>query len=155
MKYTIRKILFVLALVSIVGAPFAYAKYQSITTTDPYILIARELEGYNKGGVDVLNVSDNPDRPKGIRMIIFIPDYPDWSFRKDQQNFNQLALQAIGRYDFTAVVMFIGWDFKPDNFKIQGSWTCPEMRRQSCEWLAVPGIGIGKEFILWPGIGRP
>lgn len=155
MKYTIRKLLFLLALVSIVGAPFAYTEYKSITTTDPYILIAREMESYSKGGVDVLNVSDNPDRSDGIRMILFIQDYPDWSFRKDQQNLNQLALQAIGRYNFTSVVMFIGWDFKPNNYKVQGSWNCPEMRRQSCEWKAIPGIAIAEEFITWPGIGRP
>ena len=155
MKYTIRKLLFLLSLVSIVGAPFAYAEYQSITTVDPYILIAREVENYVKGGVDVLNVSDNPDRPDGIRMILYIQDFPNWSLRKDQQNLNQLAIQAVGRYDFTSVAMFIGWDFEPDNFKVQGSWICPEPRRQSCEWLTVPGIAVGKEFIIWPGIGNP
>ncbi len=155
MKYTLRKLLFLLAIVLMVAAPFAVAEYRSLTTDDPYILIAREVENYVKGGVDVLNVLDNIERKDGILIIVYIPDYPSWSVRQDHVNFNQALLQAIGRYEFTSVVVFIGWDFPVDNFRVQGTYACPEMRRQSCVWAQVPSVELRDEFIRWPGIGKP
>ncbi len=155
MKYTIRKLLFLLAIALMVAAPFAVAKYRSLTTDDPYILIARELEGYSRGGIDVLNVLDNSERKDGILIVVYIPDYPEWTVRQDHVNFNQAILQAIGRYQFTSVVVFIGWDFPTDNFKVQGSYACPEMRRQSCTWTQVASVELRDKFVKWPGIGKP
>ena len=155
MKYTLRKLLFLLVIVLMVAAPFAVVEYRSLTTDDPYILIAREIEHFVKGGVDVLNVTDNVSRADGIVIIVYIPEYPDWNVRKDHVNFNQAVLQAIAKYEFTSVVIFIGWDFPPDNYRVQGSYACPEMRRQSCEWEQVPSIELRDDFIRWPGIGKP
>ena len=155
MKYTIRKLVFLLLLTSIVLAPFAYTEYQSLTTDDPLILIARELEDFEKGGIDVLNVLEDEEIQGGLIIVVYIEDYPDWTVRQDQQNFNRAILQAIGKRGFEAVVTFIGWDFPPPIYKIQGTWICPELRRSACEWDIVPGITLKQEFVIWPGIGNP
>lgn len=154
-KYTVRKLVFILVLVILIASPFGYIEYRSLTTTDPFILIARELEGFEKGGIDILNVIEDKDVDRGLVIVAYIEDYPNWSVRQDQQNFNRAVLQAIGVHEFNAVTVFIGWDFPPEIYKIQGVWVCPELRRGACEWEMVPGITLRREFIVWPGIGKP
>ena len=155
MKYTIRKLLFLLVLGAMVATPFAYTEYKSLTTTDPFILMARDIRQFRKGGINVLTVQENPGLADGITTVLYIRDYPDWSVRQDHPNFNQHVLQAIAKYDYTGVVMAIGWDFPPDQFRVQGAWVCEELRRSSCTYESVPSIILKPEFIQWPKEGKP
>ncbi|HDZ14770.1 MAG TPA: hypothetical protein ENH60_07710, partial [Pricia sp.] len=78
MKYTIRKLLFLLVIVAMVASPFAVQKYNSMTTIDPYILMAREIEAFPSGGVDVLIVEDVEDVPSvenGVGVSLVIEEY--------------------------------------------------------------------------------
>ncbi len=155
MKYTIRKLLFLLSLVSIVATPFLVAEYRSLTTTDPFILIARDIENYDRGEVDVLYVVQNESDKTGIVLLAYIPNYPEWTERQGLPNFNQAVIRAIARQNFESVIIFIGWDFPPSEFRVQGTWSCPEMRRLACEWEKVPSVVVSEDFITWPGIGNP
>ncbi len=154
-KFLIRKLLFVTSLALLVYAPFGVADYKSRTTTDPYILMAREIEAFPKGGVDVLYVVDNDAVTNGILVVAYIEDYPDWSLRQDQPNFKRHVIQAVARYDFESVLILIGWDFPPEDFRVQGLFRCMELRRSSCEWEQVPSIRVRPDFVKWPGIGKP
>ncbi len=155
-KFLIRKLLFVASLALLVYAPFGVADYKSRTTTDPYILMAREIEAFPKGGVDVLYVGDNDGAKNSILVVTYIEDYPDWSLRQDQPNFKRHVIQTVARYDFESVLILIGWDFPPDrDFRVQGLFSCMELRRSSCEWEQVPSIKLKDQYIKWPGIGKP
>lgn len=155
MKFLIRKLVFLGVLVSLVMAPFLISEYKSIHTTDPYILIAREVEAFELGGVDVLFVRDKPNDATGVEIFAYMPDYPDWSLRKDRVNFERHVLQAIIPYGFTKVIVVMGWDFPPEVMMIQGLIICEELRQLSCTWNPVPSVRLGDEFIQWPGIGNP
>jgi len=155
MKFVIRKLLFLLAIVSMGAAPFVYVEYKSLTTKDPFILMARDIEDFRKGEVDVLTVQENPELRDGITTVVYIKNYPEWSVRQDIPNFNRHVLRAIAKYNYTAAVIAVGWDFLPKDFRVQGVWICPELRRGSCEWEKVPSVQLNQEFIQWPGIGNP
>ena len=155
MKYTIRKLGFLLALVLMTAAPFMYQEYRSLTTTDPYILMARDIERFEKGGVDVLTIQENPELKNGITTVVYIKNYSEWSIRQDIPNFNRHVLRAIAKYSYTAAVIAVGWDFLPEDFRVQGVWICPELRRGSCEWEKVPSVQLDQKFVKWPGIGNP
>lgn len=154
-KYTARKLVFILVLATLIATPFGIQAYLSATTTDPYILMAREIEQFEKGGVDVLNVEENRDVGDGVIILAYIESYPEWSLRQDQLNFNQHILRVIARYDFESASILIGWDFPPEDFRIQGAWVCEELRRGSCTWEKVASVIVRSEFIQWPGIGKP
>jgi hypothetical protein len=154
-KYTIRKLIFILILVLLVASPFIVVAYESATTTDPYILMARAIEDYEGGDVDVLNLHDHPNISNGISLIVYIEDFPNWSIRKDQENFKRHVLQIIHDYEFDAVVIILGWDYVPKTFRAQGAWVCLELRSSFCEWDYIPGVEVPQEFIKWPGIGKP
>ena len=154
MKFRIRKLIFLVVLLSLVAAPIAYTEYQSLTTTDPYILVARELER-GTPGVDVLAAEDHPDRQGVMTVIVYIEDYPKWTLRQGQPSFNRAVLQAVARQGYEGALIVIGWDFPPPNDRVQGLWTCPELRQLACEWETIPGQVIPDKFMMWPGIGNP
>ncbi len=155
LKYTLRKLAFLVVLAALIASPFAVQAYKSATTTDPYILMAREIEGFEKGGVDVLGIEDHQSIPGRIVLVSYIEDYSNWSVRQDQHNFTGAVLRAIARYDFESVLILIGWDFPPPDFRVQGLWSCEELRRTSCVWEIVPSVVVQEKYILWPGIGNP
>lgn len=158
MKYTLRRLGFLLILALLIASPFTIQAYQSATTTDPYILIAREIEGFEKGGVDVLSVEENTEVEDGVLIVTYIEDYPNWSLRRDQENFKSLVLQAISKKDFSAAVVAIGWDFPPippEAYRVQGIWVCGELRRNSCTWEQVPSTQLLPQYTVWAGIGKP
>ncbi len=154
MKFRIRKLIFLVILFSLVATPFAITEYQSRTTTDPYILVARELERGTKG-VDVLGAEDHPNHGGVMTIIMYIKDFPDWSLRQDQPNFQRAVLQAIAKHGYIGALIVVGWDFPPPNYRVQGLWLCPELRRLSCEWELVPAAEVPDKFMQWPGIGNP
>jgi hypothetical protein len=154
MKFKIRKLIFLVVLFALVAAPFAYTEYRSSTTTDPYILVARELER-GTPGVDVLGAEDHPNLNGLMTIVFYIKDFPDWSVRQDQPNFQRAVLQAVARQDYTGALIIIGWDFPPPDYRVQGLWLCPELRRLSCEWEMVLGRQIPDKYMQWPGIGNP
>ncbi len=160
MKYTLRKLGFLVVLAALIATPFAVQKYKSLTTTDPYILMAREIESFERSDVDVLFIEKNPNPEFENRVAVFtyIEEYPSWSVRKDQVNFNQFVLQTIAKRDFEAVDIIIGWDFPPNPpsaYRVQGLWTCPELRRSSCVWEQVPSIQLKSAYTVWAGMGKP
>jgi len=154
MKYRIRKLIFLLVLASMVLIPMAYAEYESINTTDPFILIAREVEAYKKS-VDVLGVEEHKQIRGRAVIFAHIPDFPDWSIRVEQENFKVAVIRAASRYGFDSVVIIIGWDFPPPDFRVQGVWECEELRRSSCVWIKIPSVVLDENFRPWPGIGNP
>ncbi len=154
-KYTIRKLGFIVVLAALVASPFLVQAYESATTTDPFILMAREIEGFETGGVDVINLKDDPNVPNAITMLVNIEDFPNWSVRKDQHNFKNHVIRTIDRYDYEAVSIFLGWDWPAEDFHIQAVIVCPELRVSSCEWTYVPSTKVEPRYIEWPGIGNP
>ena len=154
-KYLIRKLVFILLIVAIIASPFAYLEYKSQTTTDPYILMAREIEDFELGGVDVLALKDHPNIPNGLTLLTYIEDFPNWTVRKDQENFKRHVTDIVRDYDYDAVVIIVGWDYPPKQFRAQGAWVCLELRASACEWDFIPGQTVPQEFITWPGIGKP
>jgi hypothetical protein len=154
-KYTLRKLGFLLVLATLIVSPFAVQEYKSTTTTNPYILMARAIESFELGGVDVLEVSDWPGQAGGIRILTYIEDYPNWDIRRQQHNFKAHVVKVVGDYDFNSVVVVLGWDYPLKDFRIQGQWVCFELRATSCEWEYLNGIRIPSNVIKWPGIGKP
>lgn len=154
-KYTLRKLAFLVILATLVASPFGIAEYKSLTTTDPYILMAREIERYPIGGIDVLYVADNPRIPDSLSILVFIPEYSKWSERKDVSNFKRDVLGTIANYGYKAVGILVGWDFPPPRFRAQGLISCLELRKSSCIWEPIPSIEVDPEYVKWPGIGKP
>lgn len=154
MKYRIRKLIFLAVLAAMAMAPFAYTEYESRTTTDPFILVAREVEGFGKG-VDVLGAEAHRNIPNRLVLFMYIETFPEWDPRKDYPNFKVAVIQAAARYDFDSVLILIGWDFPPAVFRVQGLWQCEDLRRSSCVWQQVPSVVLTERFRPWPGIGNP
>ena len=139
--------MFLVVLVALAASPFLVAEYKSLNTTDPYILIAREVEAFELGGVDVLFVRGRPEKnPTGVEIFAYMPDYSEWSVRKDRVNFERHILRVISRYGFESVTVVM---------RVQGLIVCEELRQLSCTWSPVPSISLEDEFLQWPGIGNP
>lgn len=155
MKYTIRKLGFLVVLAVLVASPFIAQKYRSLTTTDPYILLAREIEAFPKGGVDVLNIIDHPQMANGVSVITYIPEFPKWSVRQDQENFKRWFTDAIRSAGWDQATLFVSWDYPPSDLKIQGGWLCDELRTDFCEWTYIPSQPIRPDYVIWEGIGNP
>lgn len=155
MKFLLRKLVFLVVLVALAASPFLVAEYKSLNTTDPYILIAREVEAFELGGVDVLFVQDKPGNDGGVDIFAYMPDFQEWSVRKDRANFERHVLQVIGRYGYERFTVVMGWDFPPEEMRIQGLIICPELRQSSCTFDVLPSVRLTDEFIQWPGIGNP
>ncbi len=155
-KYIARKLVFILVLVALIAAPFGIQAHQSANTTDPFILMARYIERLSSpGGVDVLNIIE--DGPRGTQLLImtYIEDFPNWSVRQDQENFKRDVVAMVSDYGYETVIVFLGWDYPPPAFRVQGSWNCQELRAGSCEWEVQPSVVIGAQHIKWQGIGKP
>ncbi len=154
MKFLIRKLIFIGILAALIAAPFAYTEFRSATTTDPFILIAREVEAYGQG-VDVLSVTEHKSIDDTVVVVTFIPDYSSWSIHQDHANFNGAVLRIIARHGYIGTVIVIGWDFPPPEYRVQGAYVCLELRRVSCVWEKIASVEMLPEFTVWPGIGEP
>ncbi len=153
-KYTLRKLVFLGVLAALVASPFIVAEYRSQTTTDPYILLAREIEAFEKD-VDVLNIIDHPQMPNGVSIITYIPEFATWSVRQDQENFKRWFTDAVRSAEWDQASLFISWDYPPSNLKIQGGWVCEELRADFCKWTYIPSQPVHPDYVIWPGIGNP
>ncbi len=158
-KYTIRKLGLLLVLAALVFTPFGMAAYKSATTQDPYILMARDIEGFSGGAVDVLLVQDDlrPQIVDGAVVVVAIDDYFRWSERI-VENFNRHVMNAVITYEYEEVLMAIGWGAPADSTLIQREVTCTNIRvnrPDMCVTVTVPGVRLPANFIKWPGIGKP
>lgn len=153
--YTLRKLGLILILVLAISAPWIVAEVKSRTTTDPFILMAREIEQYPIGNIDVLYLQEHPTKEGGITIVAFLPDYPDWSVRLERENFKRDVISTIMRYGYNSVGIIFGWDYPPPDFRVQGIISCLEPRASLCTYDPVPAQPIAPEFIPWPGIGNP
>jgi len=156
-KFLIRKISFVLVLAILVTTPFAVVRYKSLTTTDPYILMARQIEAFDEGDVDVVTTEDHPNLDNGLTVIVNIPDYTKWSERI-KENFLRLVMDTARAYNYDDLVIVIGWGAPVETMLIQRAIKCVNLtvvRANACSEEAVPGAKIPSEYIKWPGIGNP
>ncbi len=160
MKYTIRKLVFLLVLSALIATPFGIQEYRSLITTDQYILMAREIEAFPPGGVDVLIVEDVEDVPSvenGVGVSLVIEQYPHWSERI-LENFNRQVMDAVRVYEYDEVVMLIGqWDVPADTVLVDWRITCTNirvLRPDMCEAILLSGT-LPPSFLKWPGIGNP
>ncbi len=158
-KYTIRKLGFLLVLAALVASPFAVQTYNSLTTIDPYILMAREVESFSEGAVDVLLVQDDgrPEIRDGVIVVLSIDDYFRWSERI-VENFNRHVMNAVRPYEYERVLIAIGWGAPADSTLIQREVTCTNIRvsrPDMCSTISVPGMRLPPNLIKWPGIGKP
>ncbi len=154
MKFRIRKLIFLVVLAALASAPFLVAEHKSRTTTDPYILMAREVQGFRLR-VNVLGIENHPNFEGVVTVFVYVRDFPDWTIRQDHPNFQTKVLQAAARQDFEGALILIGWDFPPPDYRVQALWMCEELRRQSCAWEAVPSITVPADKLPWPEARRP
>lgn len=158
-KFLIRKLLFVVSLALLVYSPFGIAEYKSRTTTDPYILMARELEAFSLPGVDAIWVWDNPGVKNGLAMLVNIAPYPEWTSNQ-RENFTRYALEVTrgddrGASEWVALELALGWDYPAESIRVQMVIICTDLRASSCYSQNVPGMTVIPQFIKWPGIGKP
>lgn len=153
MKYTIRKLGLILVLVLLGAAPFAKAEYDRRTTTDPFILMAREIEDFSPGEVDVINVFQSANDLNQLVVLLNIPSMPDWPKTKPE-NLKRYVLQVIRGSRYNKVLIGIGWDYPAENLTVQGIYICTELKTDSCSW-ELTSTKILPDFVKWPGIGRP
>ncbi len=157
-KYTFRKLGLIAFLAALVYSPFGVAAYKSATTKDPFILMAREIEAFPVGGIDVLHVGEIPSGQisNGLRVLVYIPNFPDWSERGETENFKRMILAMTREREYDNLLISIGWDYPVKQMAVQGTWTCLDLRAtiDPCVWdlktFAVPAV-----FVKWPGIGKP
>ena len=156
MKYKIRKLVFILVLLALIASPFAIAEYRSQNTNDPFILMARDIErGFQSGEVDILAIFPFPDKPNILSFLAYIENFPDWS-DNTQENFKRYILDLSRGTDYDSIEIAIGWDFPPEQFRIQGIYICDEtFKTANCPWFGDIGLRVDREFIVWPGIGNP
>ncbi len=152
MKYTLRKLAMLLVVGLLIASPALYSAYERATTTDPFILIAREIEAY-PAPVDVINVVVAPNDINELIVLLWIPDMPNWA-ATENENLKRYILQVIRGTKYTKVAIGIGWNYTIKTMRIDGIWICPELKTASCEWNTST-IKILDEFMVWPGIGRP
>lgn len=158
-KYLVRKLLFVIALGLAIYAPIGVTAYQSRNTKDPYILMAREIERWEKK-IDVVNVFDNTGVLDGLAVIVNIDPYPEWT-PKVRENFTRHVLAVVrggirgeGR-EWVALELALGWDYPSREIRVQMLIICTDLRASSCTSQKVAGFVIPPSFIKWPGIGNP
>lgn len=156
-KFIVRKLVFVLALALLAASPILIHEYKMSVTTDPFILMAREIEAYEVSGVDVIDVDVPENSPELLRVLVQIEDWPKWSERKDRENFKRLVLQIARENGYESLAIHIGWGYPAKEIRVQGTVFCPELSIHVCEWQYPPGgpMRIPEEFIKWPGIGKP
>lgn len=157
-KYLIRKVLFVAALGLAIYAPIGVTAYQSRNTTDPYIIMARDIERWDKG-IDVLKVWDNPGVLDGLAILVNIAPYPEWP-SNTRENFTRYLLEVTrggdrGESEWTALEVAIGWDYPSEAVRVQMVIICTDLRATSCTSEQVAGFIVHPDLIDWPGIGNP
>ncbi len=154
-KYTIRKLGFIVFLAVLVYSPFGVAEYKSRTTTDPFILMAREIERQPIGNIDVLYLQEHPTREGAITLVAFLPDYPDWNDRLERENFKRDVISTVMGYGYNQVGITIGWDYPPPDFQVQGLIACEEPRASLCKYSPIPAQRVDPKYVVWAGIGNP
>jgi len=154
-KYIIRKLVFIVTLGLLVYAPFGIAAYRSATTQDPYVLMAREIESLPIGGIDVLAVDGHKTNSDMVIIVIFVPEYPNWSERKDVENFKRDVIRIALDSDYSSVLILLGWDYPPPDYRVQGTILCEEPRADLCAWEYASGVSLNEQYTRWPGIGKP
>ena len=152
MKFFLRKIGFLLVLGLLAATPWIIAEVERATTTNPHILMAREIATFPIS-VNVLNVFLRPESSDHLVVLLHIPKYPDWT-GKDRENLKRFILQIVRGSRYTKIDIAIGWDYTAETMRAQGAWKCSELSTTSCEWLK-PNAVIKPEFIKWPKEGRP
>lgn len=155
MKYTLRKLGLVVFLALLVASPFLKVEYDRRTTTDPYILMAREIENWRLGEVDVIKMF-SPGPSDGVLTLVFIENFPTWS-DNDRENFKRAVLHIVRENGtFKTMVIAMGWNYTPKTMRIQGIYACDELRAGSCTYDSVfPSIPVKPEDLMWVKIGRP
>ncbi len=153
MKFFLRKIAFLLLLGAAVATPWIIAEVERRTTSDPHILMAREIQQFPIPGVNVLNMFQNTNDLNHVITILHIPRYPDWT-GKDRENLKRFILQIVRGTEYRTVDIVIGWDYNVEAMRAQGIWKCAELSTNSCEW-EITNVSIKQEFIKWPKEGRP
>ena len=156
MKYTIRKLVFILVLFALLASPFAVIEYRSLNTDDPFILMARDIEkGFQSGEVDVLAIFPFPEKPNILSFLVYIPNFSDWS-DNIRENLKRYILDLTRGTDYDSIEIAIGWDFPPAQFRIQGLYICDKtFKSANCAWSGDLGLRVDTNFIEWPGIGNP
>ncbi len=154
-KYLVRKLLFVIALGLAIYAPIGVTAYQSRTTDDPHILMARYLEQLPIGGIDVLNLIDDDKRGVQLLVMVYIEDFPNWTIRQEQENFKRDVVAMTSDNGYDSVLVFVGWDYPPPGYRIQGIWNCQALRASECEWEPQPSVLVDSKHVKWAGIGKP
>lgn len=155
-KYTIRKLVFILILMGLIAAPFGIQEYKSMTTTDPYILMARKIEAFSEGDVDVVDVEDHPSLDS-LLVITNILDYSTWSDRI-KENFQRHVMFIVRDYDYDNVVIAIGWGAPAETVLLQREFICTNLRvtrADACSEIVFPGVPLLPQYNKWPGIGKP
>lgn len=157
-KYTIRKLGFLLVLAALIASPFAVQVYKSATTTDPYILMARAIEGFEKGSVDVVTVEDHFDLVDHLVVVANIPDYDrQWSDRV-KENFERHVVALARDNDYGNLFIVIGWGTPVETMLTQLQFLCTNLsvnREDMCVKTDLGGAKTPKQYIKWPGIGNP
>ncbi len=155
MKYTIRELGFLVFLALLIASPLIKMEYDKRTTTDPFILMAREIEDFLSGEVDVITVEEDQNLPNTLTVIVFIEEYPKWS-QTAVENFKRYVLQVTREHDYDSLLIVYGWNYSAKKYRVQGTHLCLELKTKSCVWQSViPGVPIETDFIKWPGIGNP
>ncbi len=158
-KYTARKLVFVGIVILLVFSPFVVPRgmvmWEEIQNPDPFKAMARYIESFEKGGVDVLTVFDIPDSDKGLAVLTYIEDYSDTWTSKDKENFTRWNLNVVRENGYERLELAIGWDYPPPNMRMQGVVVCPEPRAAACLDLQRVNIVVRPEFLEWFGIGNP
>ena len=159
-KYTVRKLIFV-GIVFLLGLiPFGYGPameaWEEYQNPDPFKAMARYIESFEKGGVDVLIVFEAPsDQDKRLAVLVYIEDYPDKWTKGERENFTRWNINVLRDYGYEALELALGWDYPPPRAKIQGVIVCLQARATSCLDMQKVDITVRDEFQIWAGIGKP
>ena len=153
MKYTIRKLGFLLLIAAAIATPWIITEVERRTTTDPHIIMAREIAEFPSGGINVVNVFQAVNDLDKVIVLLHIPDYPDWA-SKDRENLKRFVLNIVRGTRYQRVDVAIGWDYTAETLRVQGMWVCEGLFAADCEWSKT-NIAIKPSFIKWPKEGRP
>lgn len=158
LKYTLRKLGFLLVLAALIASPFAVQAYKSATTTDPYILMAREVEAFSSNEIDVINVDDHSGLENTVRvLVITIDDYSKWPERI-QENFRRHVMETVREYGYENLHLFLARKFPSKEIVIYQMLTCTNLRVMRAE-MCVADTSVMElllpQYIKWPGIGNP
>jgi hypothetical protein len=154
-KYTVRKLVFIGILLALIAAPFGVNIWYQINNPDPFVHMARYIESFEKGGVDVLTIFEIGGSDRALAVLVYIKDYPDKWTSVDRENFNRWNLNMLRDNGYKGLELAIGWDYPPPNMRMQGVIVCTEPAAASCLPMQNVNIIVRPEFQRWEGIGKP